>query len=1441
MNGKLGSSPPRYLAYRLLAGFLFAFSLSFGGLRASDSAVFQPTGISGDLTAGFYAENEQGPVLVIEKKTSSTTTAFFTWTPIGGIQPLPNSFSSASLRGISRDGRFIWFEQGGARIYDRDAMETTAIGPVVSTEGVQSATHSVHAIQGNHIAGLARFDLPQVSGPAKAVWRYFTQNLVTWETRFMTHETVSPYRPWHILGLKEDGTRILAVEENYIFRFPYTRWVGILDAEQPSTLINLPGGWMAEPSFPFLVAPNAEWVVTHAYGYESAYRSPFSASGAVQTNLSRPVADTRNGFARPIIRAWSLHDGGRTYGSVQGRNDQAGHSGGACVWQPNNARVMLQEALATQYGLALGSWRLTVAFGADTAGLRVAGFGINPEGLTEAWFVTLPTPLPSPEPRPEICVDGSRVSFGLNFASTRIGEERWSGLNVVNNGSANLIVTQMEIIGTDAQMFRVNSPPFPHTIQPTTTFAPSLIFSPTTVGRKQAVLRIHTNDPVRPVYEVTLSGQGPAPIAEFTLKKLSLSPILPEDGSTPFGTATVQRSLTQEFMLRNVGNAPLTIRGLSVGNTGNFRISNAPTGSISPFQPVTFQITFSPQDVAEIETILRLDIDHPDVSAWQTTLVGTGRRPVNFGALTLDNQPLPSGSLLPPFGTVTATDKLRRPVARLGYRDSDPASPVLLDLEIGVEGPNASEFQAGVDPGYGTALLRNNRIYKSGKLTLEVIFAPTSPGLKEAWIVIEDTDQRTVAPLRFPISGEAAPVGRPVFARYPRSFLRPVQPITIGATGSTSYTFRVWRNGQATTVGQVGPSFQVGARHFEGQNGRYRLELVNNSGSTLGPEIWVGSVPSDIIQVRAPIAKPLVLKSRSVGPSLRYQWLFNNAPLSNSSKHSGVTTAALRIASLTEADAGSYSCRITMPAPDGDVTEVEGAQELILFSVPQIVPFSLRPTRVLETHDFEVSSVPVLSDTPTTFRISGLPPGLTGAADGSISGRISPKAKPGIYQVGVSARNPAGQGPSYTTTWVVEAADLSLNGTYHCLFDRSLVPLGGQATITISSSGTFSASVCNAGEWKSLRGIFGGSGPSGLPPRSSYDPPLPSSMTMPENKAGGAALYSISEGELIFFHFAVTNGVVVGGIHSDPSQLHFVGAKRQPAPGHLLNSAQSAATYHLHLAPPDIESLTPDPKKPAGHGFARLTLNSNGTASWKGKLGDGSPFSGSSGGVLLTPESPWIIPLHHTFHSRQGVFQGWLAAIPNVPEGVALGGVMEWHKEVYTPHPKDLSYPDGFRELKVPVSGSLFVPPSRTELLPGWPKPTSPESMDYLLQSHAWPAPKQETWETTVNAQGSHQWQPVSGTPWRFLKGRLDSKTGLYSGTGQRVDGAGTASSPTVVRNATFEGLWIPHFSSVLGFNQLPLTPQDKPTSHLRPPFVTGAMLLSKDAALLPDEIRPVP
>lgn len=112
-------------------------------------------------------------------------------------------------------------------------------------------------------------------------------------------------------------------------------------------------------------------------------------------------------------------------------------------------------------------------------------------------------------PRPAISVSPTNHNFG-----TVLVKSDSTPLTVIvqNTGCLDLVVGQVTLGGTHPDQFRLKNDQVSNsTIPPDRSATLQVVFHPTSVGAKSAVLTIPSNDPGYPTVTVTISGIGKAP------------------------------------------------------------------------------------------------------------------------------------------------------------------------------------------------------------------------------------------------------------------------------------------------------------------------------------------------------------------------------------------------------------------------------------------------------------------------------------------------------------------------------------------------------------------------------------------------------------------------------------------------------------------------------------------------------------------------------------------------------------------------------------------------------------------------------------------------------------------------------------------------------------------------------------------------------------------
>lgn len=227
--------------------------------------------------------------------------------------------------------------------------------------------------------------------------------------------------------------------------------------------------------------------------------------------------------------------------------------------------------------------------------------------------------------------------------------------------------------------------------------------------------------------------------------------------NTLFTTVVVGSSQTKTFRIQNLGNALLSIASITmIGGTApsDFVVSGitVPT-TIAAGGSLDFVVTFMPSASGIRNTTITITNNDSNENPYDYVIQGTGiivpsidMNVKGNGQSIPDNNLYPIGTNFTAFGVATVgvtTITKTYTIENLGFTDLTLTGSPL----VSITGPHASLFTVTVQP--STAI-----VLGGSSITFEVTFNPTSPGAKNATIVIanDDPDEN---PYNFNINGTA--------------------------------------------------------------------------------------------------------------------------------------------------------------------------------------------------------------------------------------------------------------------------------------------------------------------------------------------------------------------------------------------------------------------------------------------------------------------------------------------------------------------------------------------------------------------------------------------------------------------------------------------------------------------------------------------------------------
>lgn len=325
--------------------------------------------------------------------------------------------------------------------------------------------------------------------------------------------------------------------------------------------------------------------------------------------------------------------------------------------------------------------------------------------------------------------------------------------------------------------------------------------------------------------------------------------------------------------------------------------------------------------------------------------------------------------------------------------------------------------------------------------------------------------------------------GEPVFQQGPRSQWGTLgQPVEWLAAVQGARPMRYeWTRGGKVLPGLNDAEWTIPAVKISDVEG-YSVTAANQLGETApSATAWLGVVtPTATPRVSLKTYDTLKLQCSAVvpkGAETIYRWKKGSSNLSDGLLPSGATisganTAKLTISQITVAEAGNYTCQVTMRA-SGNPSITNGNTEVSIATALPVITSTPVPAELWVSQS--VHGYLTASHNPTQFIVKNLPKGLKlDPATGLITGRLTTPSKidsrtrlPIPYQISFSAKNAIGPGPVMVVSLIVKDHLGNLAGNYDGLVERdagSNFRLGGSLKMTVAKTGAATGSFSLAGQ-----------------------------------------------------------------------------------------------------------------------------------------------------------------------------------------------------------------------------------------------------------------------------------------------------------------------------------------------------------------------------------------
>ncbi len=301
----------------------------------------------------------------------------------------------------------------------------------------------------------------------------------------------------------------------------------------------------------------------------------------------------------------------------------------------------------------------SVLFSPDSTGNREALLSILSND-PDASILQVPlagTGIPLPVPDIELS------SNELEFGSVPLDSFAIRPFIIKNVGEAELTVESTRLTGTFAADFVTKGKNAPFTIAAQGSQNFLISFRPSAAGEEQVTLTIISDDPDESIVSVEMRGTG----FHRRQPELEITP-----ASFDFGTLAVDSTRSTQFVLRNLGDAPLVLDSLLLNGTGSshFRIDDLVFPLVvAPEESLILSIAFAPFLGGRHSASLTVFSNDPAQQEMKVDVIGTA-----VGALSLKTTILkPSG------GAVICGDSV---AVALTWEVENAVSPVVISCAV---------------------------------------------------------------------------------------------------------------------------------------------------------------------------------------------------------------------------------------------------------------------------------------------------------------------------------------------------------------------------------------------------------------------------------------------------------------------------------------------------------------------------------------------------------------------------------------------------------------------------------------------------------------------------------------------------------------------------------------------------------------------------------------
>lgn len=420
--------------------------------------------------------------------------------------------------------------------------------------------------------------------------------------------------------------------------------------------------------------------------------------------------------------------------------------------------------------------------------------------------------------------------------------------------------------------------------------------------------------------------------------------------------------------------------------------------------------------------------------------------------------------------------------------------------------------------------------------------------------------------------------------------------LTLNVTGNPAPTF-AWRRGATVVKGQTTKRLLIPSVTLA-DAGLYSSTATNGS-TDKSNTCNVLIVDKGTRTVAAAPGKPVKLTAPAAGPFVSYSWRKAGQTI-NQAGFTGTDKATLSIAAAQfNTDSGDYTCVLT---PPGSLpVTITGIVHLAVSNIPQLGTLAAPNGFIGDGYTYTLPYSATDANTPSSFSVTGLPPGLTlNTATGVISGRPT---KAGIYNITARASNPAGTGTAVTGTLRIVAPEAAGAGTYTGIINP-------RPSINANKGGRLNLTVTDNAAWSALL-VLG---------KDSYN--LKGSILIKASAVAGSSSlvygaglnFTSKTGQPLALYFEINpgSGDLTGFMASNTETTDITGYRQvwNATATTIRRLCTFSGIYNIALSHPAGQAAQQD--VPQGDGYLTLSTTLAGIGSISGRLPDGSTITSSA-------------------------------------------------------------------------------------------------------------------------------------------------------------------------------------------------------------------------------------